>query len=188
MSKRAIDLNDPGARIWETNNLDDHVGLIRRQVQKSLADPETHKLARGLFTGRDRVTAWGKVHRCAPCTNITNDTCVINTVWNFCVLNVEYEHDPPDYDLFCTVRRTLFYGLGDCDDSTIVLCSLLKALGFSNTLARVISTDNEVWQHVYTMVSRGRRGGPLVALDPTVKGSTPGWEYAGSKQYRDFAM
>ena len=188
MSKRALDLSDPSVRIWETNNLDDHVSLIRRQVRKSLADPETHKLARGLFSGHDSVTAWGRSYRCAPCTNIANDTCVINTVWNFCVLNVEYEHDPPDYDLFCVVRKTLSYGVGDCDDSTIVICSLLKSLGFAQTLARVITTDNKSWQHVYAMVTRGRNGGPLVALDPTVKGATPGWEYSGSRQYRDFPM
>lgn len=184
---RRIDPSDPNTAFWEADTLDDHLELVRRQVQRSLADPETRKLAHGLFTGDSKVQAWGRLWKCAPCTNVRDDCAIINAVWNFCVLNVRYEHDPPDYDLFCTVRKTLEAKVGDCDDSTIVLCSLLKALGWQDTRGRVITTDNTRWTHIYAVVSKNRNGsGGLIALDPTVKGATPGWEYAGSKQHRDF--
>ena len=102
---------------WETNNLDEHVALIARQIQRSLDDPETRRLAVKLVSGRPDderdnkliVTAWGKpyfmpqVEACAP----QSDECESTLLWNFLVQNVRYVLDPDGYDLFSTLKHTL---------------------------------------------------------------------------------
>jgi hypothetical protein len=127
---------------WETNNLDEHVALIARQIQRSLDDPETRKLAVKIVSSRPDderggkliVTAWGKPHylpqieACAP----QSDECESTLLWNFLVQNVRYVLDPDGYDLFSTVKHTLAVGGGDCDDMVIVLAALHRALGFRN--------------------------------------------------------
>lgn len=180
---------DPEARIWETHNVEDHMQLMRRQVMRSLEDPETRKLARMVADGRgESVRAWGQNYRTTRRV-AGGDCCDITQVWNFCVLNVRYVKDPNDYDLFCTVKRTLADGIGDCDDMTILQGALLKALGWRDVRARVISVDGRRWAHVYAMVAEQKHGGgKLIALDPTVKDAVPGWEFAKAKKTRDFAL
>lgn len=188
MSPR-VDLTGPGVSFWESNSIDDHTGLMRRQVKKSLADPETHKLARAVARGGNSVVAWGQQYKLTPRgAGEDRACCDIAQVWNFCVLNVAYVPDPSGYDLFCTVKRTLERHVGDCDDATILQGALLKSLGFQDVRARVISVKGDVWNHVYVMVSRHYNGGPLIALDPTVRGSTPGWEFKGARDVKDFRL
>lgn len=182
---------------WETNNLDEHVALIARQVDRSLADPETRRLAVKLVSGRHDgerngspiVTAWGKDYwapRVDACVQ-GNSECESTILWNFTVRNVRYVPDPEGYDLFSTLRHTLEAGGGDCDDMTIVLASLHKALGFS-CRARVVSTSSKSWEHVYPMVAVPRGGSRFIALDPTVRGATPGWEYSKSTNKVDYTL
>lgn len=187
---RTVDLSHPDVAIWETNNLEDHMSLMRRQVRRSLDDPETHRLARAVARGlTTKVDAWGKSYRLTKRTCAAGDDCGdIAQVWNFAVLNVRYVKDPDDYDLFCTVKHTLEDGVADCDDYTILIGALLKSLGFQDVRARVVSVDGRRWAHVYNMVGAYRSGGPLVALDPTVKDATPGWEYDKAKKKRDFKL
>lgn len=186
---------------WETNNLDEHVALIARQIQRSLDDPETRKLAVKIVSSRPDderggkliVTAWGKPHylpqieACAP----QSDECESTLLWNFLVQNVRYVLDPDGYDLFSTVKHTLAVGGGDCDDMVIVLAALHRALGFRNLRARVVSAKGEAWEHVYLMVGFPKAASTptkWVALDPTVKGATPGWEYKGATHRVDYTL
>jgi len=186
---RTVDMHDPTLVFWESNSLEDHVELIRAQVTKSLHDPETARLARAIVSGMPTIEAWGRTWRNPnPVrTGPEDDMCMINRVWNFYIANVNYVPDPDDFDLFCTMRKTLEAGVGDCDDSTITLGALLKAVGF-HCAARVISTDGKRWQHVYLMVSATRGGRRMISLDTTVKDAMPGWEYAKSRSVRDFAL
>ena len=181
--------------VWESDDIEDHCALIARQVDRSLADPETRKLAVKIAGHRPDgfvledgrqipiVKAWGLslylpdvgAGACAP----KDDKCEVQAVWNFLVANVRYVLDPDGFDLFCTVGKTLEAGAGDCDDFTICFAALLRSLGFANVFARVVSTNGKRWEHVYTMVALPKSGRPrkLVALDPTVSGAVPGWEY-----------
>lgn len=187
---RQIDLSAPDVALWESHNIEDHVALMRRQVRRSLEDNETHRLALTVARGQtDRVTAWGRTYKMTRRDpKLRGDCCDIAQVWNFCVLNVHYVHDPDEYDLFCTVRKTLEAGVGDCDDSTILQGALLKSLGFRDVRARVISVDGRRWAHVYAVTTEYRAGGADVPLDPTVRNAVPGWEYAGAKKVRDFRL
>ena len=186
---------------WESNSLDEHVALIARQVNRSLDDPETRRLAVKIVSGRPdgeskgrlTVDAWGKtfwmpqVEACAP----QNDECESTLLWNFVVLNVRYVLDPDGYDLFSTLKHTLLTGGGDCDDMVIALAALHRSLGWRSVRARVVSTKGSHWEHVYTMVGLPKANATptrWVALDPTVKGAKPGWEYGSSTHRVDYDL
>lgn len=198
---------DVDVGVWESEDIEDHCALIAKQVDKSLADPETRKLAVKIVghrpdgfmvDGRKRVPmveAWGMKlflpdpGKRAPCA-AKDDRCEIEAIWNFLVANVRYVLDPDGFDLFCTLRRTLEAGGGDCDDFTISFAALLRAVGFGYVAARVVSTNANRWEHVYSVVALPKTGRPqrIIALDPTVRGAVPGWEYPHITHKYDYKL
>jgi len=185
------------------SSLDAHLAVIKRQVKRSMSDPETINLARRIVSGRydytvdpatgDKVavvTAWGKKYRApegGPC-KARDCSCEITKIWNFVVLNLRYTFDPQETDTFSTVRESLEAGGGDCDDSTIMFASLLKAVGF-RVVARVISTDGSKWEHIFPIVGCPHEAPKTwVPLDCTVDGVQLGWMYPKAKASRDFEM
>lgn len=193
----------PKIGFYQTNSLDSHLALIKRQVTKSLRDVETIQLARKLISGQHEmkrdprtgkaaplVQAWGKWYR-APTTRhcgAKDAACEIQAIWDFWQKNVRYTLDPDGVDTFATLQYTLEAGAGDCDDAAVGLCALLKAVGF-RCAARVISTDGKHWEHVYALVGCPKGDGQKwIPLDPTVKGATIGWQYDAIKSHRDFIM
>lgn len=196
----------PEVAFWETGSLDEHVSLIRRQVRKSVQDPELRALALKIVAGkadehiedprtRKRVPvaiAWGEAFRLPhvdPCGH-KDAVCESQALWNFAVENVRYVLDPDGYDLFATAKYTLLAGGGDCDDFVILLAALHKLVGFSSTLARIVSTNGKWWEHVYLLVGFPKQGGVTqhLALDPTVRGATPGWEYKHITHHADYEL
>jgi hypothetical protein len=203
---------------WETQDIESHMELIRRMVERSLHDGETRQLAVRLVSQRyDAVTdprtgepiavveAWGR-HFTAPDLALCeqgDDECELAVLWAFLVHNVRYTYDPDGTDTFATLKQSLLAGGGDCDDQTIAMCALARAIGFSECYARVVSLDGEQWSHVYPVVGLNKDGkGDLVAFDMTVPGKLPGWEVNGGPRkrgknnvlvgrgavYRDFPM
>jgi len=188
---------------WETNTLAEHVSLIRKQATKSVRDPETRKLAKAIVAG-EATSAWGKPtqpNRAAACDS---DGCVSQAIWDFTVQNIAYVPDPPEYDLFKTLKVTLLGGTldadgrrfdalpgtGDCDDFVIAMAALHRALGWTNVKARVVSVGGKRWEHIYLLVGFPRTGAvsTWVPYDPTVKGAVPGWEYSKIREFADFDM
>jgi len=189
----------PQVDFWESHDLDDHVALIKRQVDRSLRDPETRRLAVKIasskpdYVARDGtplVRAWDGeyvIKEQPPCA-MKDGKCEIAAIWNFGVLNVRYVLDPDGFDLFCTVRETLEAGGGDCDDTTVLYGALLRALGF-RMRARIVSVSGTHWEHVYPVVGFPKeRPTQWLPLDATVQGAVPGWEYEGIVRYQDFKL
>lgn len=191
------------AAFYESRNVDEHVAVIGKYVEKSLKDPETIKLARKIVTGRfdyrrdpktgDKVAvveAWGQFYRAPPgeACPARDGECEITRIWDFLVLNMRYTFDPQETDTFSTLKESLESGGGDCDDSCIAFCVLLKAIGFK-VVARVISTTGKNWEHIYALV--GLPHDPpkrWISLDPTVKDHHPGSEFKPYKSKRDFLL
>jgi len=185
---------------FDSDDLAGHVDIIRRQTQRSLEDPEVHVLARKIAEGRPDLYIKGipAVHfrglpyqlavsreELAPARNELEQ---INAVWDFMVLNVTYMFDPPGIDMFSTVPVLLDAGTGDCDDAVVFFGALLGALGF-RVKARVISTGDEAWEHIYPLVGLPRaRPARWLALDWTVQGARPGWEYDNARHQADFEI
>lgn len=187
---------------WRTGNIEGHMELVRRQVEKSLADPGLRDLAVRLVSRtydhvdtpggrRPVVTAWGK-HFWAPDRPVCaakDDACELGDIWAFVVMNCRYVYDPDGTDLFATAKVTLTAGGGDCDDAVIVFCALARAIGFTDTRGRVVSMDGEQWEHTYPVIGCPKdRPTLLIPLDSTVQGVHAGWEVPNARARQDFAM
>jgi len=177
--------------------------IIKRQVKRSLADPETIQLARRIVSARydyvrdprtgkqvPVVKAWGQQYR-APsggACRARDAACEVRKIWDFVVLNLRYTFDPQDPDTFSTVKESLDGGGGDCDDAVVMFAALLKAIGF-RVIARVISTDGGKWEHVFAIVGCPHDAPrKWIPLDPTVDGVQLGWMYPNPRAQRDFEM
>lgn len=184
-------------------SLDAHLRDIKRQVDRSLADAETIQLAGRLVsakydftkdhsTGRTVpvVLAWGQYYRApdgAAC-GMRDAYCEIQRMWDFLVLNVRYTFDQQEVDTFKTLKETLASGAEDCDGFVIAFAALLKAVGFQ-VVARVISSDGHTWDHIYALVGCPHDNPKKwIPLDPTVKGSVPGWEYPSAHARKDYVL
>lgn len=74
---------------------------------------------------------------------------------------------------------TLQMGAGDCDDHSMLICALMKSLGFRtrfNTVA-ADSDDPQQFTHVFAEVM-DPQSGEWRAMDSTVPSSYPGWRPA----------
>lgn len=202
-------------KTWQTGSLNDHVGLIRRQIGKSMEDPETRSLAARLVSGvvdwvRDPrtgaavavVTAWGRPYRAPPgaaCPARDSfaprgpvspaEACEVQNIWDFMVQNVRYTEDPVDADLYMSAHRTLESGAGDCDDFVVCFASLLKSIGYQVS-CRIVSVNGDVWDHIYTLIHLPKNGQTryYLPLDPTEPGKPAGWHYDKVKAQKDFVL
>jgi len=155
------------ARVHDVYSIADRLKLINGQVFVSLRDPETRALALELVRG-------------TPQHGDQSELEELKRVFYFVKNNVEYRQDPHQYDLYATTKRTLQAGAGDCDDHTVVVCSLIANLGYIPG-AKIVSADNANW-HIYAATCVFPRHNPdaptarYFALDTTQTPSYPGWE------------
>lgn len=195
-----------------TTTLDQHVAIIKQQLDKSVRDPEVRQLAIKVVSdqvsyrrvGRlegPYIEAWhrwfydpaAELDACKP----RDAKCEVVKIWNFLCApdptgkpNFRYVYDTHNIDVFATTEYSMKAGGGDCDDAVIVFGSLLKSLGFE-VIARVVSTTAapEEWVHIYPLVGLPKDSPDTwIALDCTVTGARPGWQYPEIAKYRDYRM
>jgi PKD repeat protein len=65
---------------------------------------------------------------------------------------ITYRADPPTQEWPLYPLETLFDGVGDCEDTSILLVSLLRARGVSSSLAFVDTDDDGIPDHVLVLV------------------------------------
>lgn len=120
---------------------------------------------------------------------------VIKAIQNWVRDNIGYVHDPAGIEMLQTPPATLARGYGDCDDKTILICALLKALGFETELlgvggvgagwdtgCEVDENGNPEYSHVLAAVRYGATTGKKppfldgwLTLETIVPGAAPGW-------------
>lgn len=192
------------AEFYESGDIDGHMALVRRAVDRSLMDPETVQLAAKIVsntvdyvedprTGRREpvIMAWGE--RFWPSGLETPpakaDALELQMLWAFLVKNVRYVYDPEHADTFKTVKQTLHSRAGDCDDMAIAFCALARAIGFGSCYARVISMSGASWEHVYPVIGCPKDAPRVhIPFEMTVAGMPPGQEVKGYAAHRDFQM
>lgn len=188
----------PRAAYYETRNLDEHMRLVRNQVDFSMADPELRQLAvklvshayKTLPSGQRVLEAWGEYFHAPdlPVPMQGDALAEIQHIWAFVVLNCRYVYDPDGYDLFASAKQSLIARGGDCDDSVIVIASLARAIGFGGVVGRVVSIDGHEWVHTYPLIA-AEKDAPAswIPLDVTVPGKQLGWQ-TGFAAHRDYPM
>ncbi|MHC1605439.1 MAG: transglutaminase-like domain-containing protein [Candidatus Methanofastidiosia archaeon] len=71
--------------------------------------------------------------------------CRVNAIYRYVVENMKYYSDPRGAEYIQTPQETLQIGGGDCEDLTILLCSLLENVGIKTYM--VLTED-----HAYSLV------------------------------------
>jgi len=73
-------------------------------------------------------------------------------IQNFVRDQIRYVRDPRNIETIQTASKTLEIGQGDCDDKSILVCSLLECLGAKTRLVALAFDGNTHFQHVIAEV------------------------------------
>ncbi|PLX08373.1 MAG: hypothetical protein C0596_07295 [Marinilabiliales bacterium] len=77
------------------------------------------------------------------------DEQTFRNIWNFVTNNIKYQNDQKGYEQLRTPNRTLHDEIGDCDDLTILISSILSNLGYKHELIVAAYKSVDKWQHIY---------------------------------------
>lgn len=94
--------------------------------------------------------------------------------------HIRYTNDTRGVEVLRTPRATLETGVGDCDDKSTLLASLLEAIGLVTRFVAVGFTEGGGHSHVLVEVRYGKRG-RWVPLE-TIKPVEAGWKPKGIKR------
>lgn len=93
-----------------------------------------------------------------------DDLAAIVAIFSWVKAHIHYYPDPTGMDLYPTARGVVAMLCGDCDCHTILVASMLAAIGF-NVGCRVIRDDSRGY-HIYPIVEVSRSGdGGWIPLD-----------------------
>jgi transglutaminase-like putative cysteine protease len=95
----------------------------------------------------------------------------VSTLHAFVRDSIRYTNDPVDFELLRTPRAILEMGVGDCDDKSILLSSLLRCIGRPSRYVAIAMEGMGSFSHVYVETPMGKR---WVALE-TIKPVGVGW-------------
>lgn len=100
----------------------------------------------------------------------------VSEMFEFAKRTIRYESDPPKIELIGRADRTISRGKGDCDDKTILLATLIKAVDPSARVRIVIGACqknlSKEFSHVWLEWHDGEK---FVTLDPTPVWAPMGW-------------
>jgi hypothetical protein len=95
---------------------------------------------------------------------------------------LRYTRDHVEVDQYHSANKLLALKGGDCDDGSILLGSMLRAVGYPIRLRVIQDTSSSTWSHIYLLVGvPPMRPSKWIALDWSVPGKPPGWEAPGAK-------
>ena len=103
---------------------------------------------------------------------------------------VRYTRDPHNVELYQTAQRSVELGIGDCDDMTILLGSLLQVAGLPIRIRVIGLKGQKTFSHVYLTVGlpvgNPRSWMPLDASRP----EEAGWELPANQRglLRDYEV
>jgi hypothetical protein len=155
---------DVSAVVGENIGIDDRLGMMIGQVMDSRSKQFVYKIV-------------GKILRNIPERDWDGEVAAI---FNWVRNNIRYTRDPLGVELFRTPRAAYSDGIGDCDDMSIILVALLRAVGYICRF-RVIGFEKGSYSHVYVVVGiPPEQPERWLALDPS-QPNNPGWEVDRSK-------
>lgn len=162
-------------------SLDERVALIRERVRAGGLNPDVHLRAAKVLSRKCQKN--GKVHYCTPEKDwIAEQKTLFNAMRDPAgELSYRYVRDMLRADTNKGAHLAAEVPGGDCDDSVIVLGSMLESVGHPVKL-RVVQTDDEAdFNHIYLLAGSPADGVPThwLPLDPTVD-EPPGWQVPGA--------
>jgi transglutaminase-like putative cysteine protease len=101
---------------------------------------------------------------------------------------VRYVRDVMNVETLQTANRTLLNRAGDCDDKSVLLASLLLAIGHPARFVAVGFRNPNSCEHVFVETRADNRGGAWIGLE-TTEPVPPGWSPLQSgKQTKTIVM
>lgn len=173
-NERTSMLRDPNqpavAKEMDLDPIEDRVAVIGRLIKKYSRLPEIREEAISIVAKRcgDK---W-----CIKEKDWDNE---VRAVFDYVRQRVRYVRDHYSVDQFSGPDRTLAVGAGDCDDYSIVLGSLLMAIG-NRVKLRVVQADGGAsFNHIYILANPDSSGRKWTPLDASVD-APAGWEVPGA--------
>lgn len=99
-------------------------------------------------------------------------SCQVQQLHAFVRDSIQYVMDPTNVERIQTADKTLELAAGDCDDKSILLASMLEALGHP-TRFMAIGFEPNVYSHVYVETKIGNDWIPLETTEPVPAGWEP---------------
>ena len=121
----------------EAGDLDSRIGFMIDEIEQGIQDVDIQNLTSKILKSY----------------NVKNRdwTGQAQAVFEWVRDNIRYVRDPAGLEQFRKPIRTVQQGMGDCDDMTILICSLLGTIGL-NCIIRVIGVSSDEPEHVYPLV------------------------------------
>lgn len=150
----------------ESTEIDDRIGWLSKEISDGKRDKDVRLLAGKILAGES-----GKFN-----VEARDWKGEVVAIFEYVRENVRYTRDIHNVELFQRPKRTLEHRIGDCDDMTILLGSLLMSVGYP-IMIRVIGLKNTgTFQHVYLVVGLPPHDPKTwMPLDPS-RPEKPGWE------------
>lgn len=134
------------------SGLDAELRTLRTMVTKYRATPNIRDLAMYIITEAGAESRDEKAQATA--------------IGNWVQANIYYVHELPER--FQTPTETLRSKAGDCDDFTVLVCSLLESLGIPSAL--ICMSINGKWAHIFSGAWINKGGvRTLMPVDATMK-------------------
>jgi hypothetical protein len=128
---------------------------MRRLIQKGKQDPEIHELAATI------------VRRVAPYDGSTAvATAEARAIFDAALRNLRFTRDVHGNEALHAARDIVRLGIADCDDFTILICSLLKTVGADCRIITIATDPDGEFCHVYPEVEINGR---WIAMDAARK-------------------
>jgi hypothetical protein len=122
------------------------IDQMRNLVSEAIADPSILRLAKDIVRG---VPAF-------------DDTAEAEALYNWVRQNIRFTKDPVNKETLYPPTELLQIRAGDCDDISMLLGTLLMAIGYPARLMTVAANGDE-FSHVYV---EGQINGQWIPLDP----------------------
>ncbi len=166
-------------------DINERVRYIRERILKDSLKPEIREKALAVLTrkcGSDGNKTW-----CVPPKDYAAE---IKALYNAVQdpnspLALRYTRDHIEVDQYHAADKLLRLKGGDCDDGTILLGAMLRAVGYPVKMRVIQDRGAPSWSHIYLLVGAPPSGGQMkwAPLDWSVYPYKPaGWEAPGAAQ------
>lgn len=117
--------------------LDDRISNLISEIQDGKRDVRIRRLAADILREYS-----------VPARDWKAET---TAVFHWVRQNIRYTRDPTGVELFQKPRRTVELGIADCDDLSILICSLLGSIGHVMQLRTIGITERGQAEHIYPL-------------------------------------
>jgi len=151
------------------------IDLLADLIEKGSRNPTVYELTRRLLNAK-KIKSY-------------DDIGEIKAIHDWVRDNITYRNHIMCRDTFQGAERTIDLRSGDCDQASVLVCSMLMSLSIPTGL-RIISTSHaRPFHHIYSLAGNPKKDpSKWIPLDTINKSAPAGWEprYVKKKDYRIF--